>query len=388
MGSSKKMQPSTEESGRIVDTPQALEKVARNLAAAERVGVDLEADSMFHYQEKVCLLQLATDRLCRVVDPLSLESLAPLAPVFADAAVQKVFHGADYDVRSLYRDFRIEVNNLFDTQIASRFLGCRETSLEAVLNERFGVTLDKRFQRKDWSKRPLPDEMIEYAARDSLYLPALARQLEEELRAKDRLEWVREECALLSLVRPAACDGQPLFMNFKGAGRLGSRSLAVLEALLVFRREIARQKDRPLFKVVGNKVLLSLATAKPKNLAQIERLAVLSPKQLKMYGPGMLAAITAALALPAVELPVYPRKRTPALHPAVPERVKALRAWRDKQAAALKIDPTLLFTKAMLVTLAADPPLERAALKRIQGLRAWQRRAFGADVIRILKAMR
>ena len=379
------MKPSGQVMYRTITTPQALQAMIADLAHAPRVGVDLEADSMFHYREKVCLLQLATHDMCYVVDPLALQSLEPLRDLFAHRDIQKIFHGADYDIRSLHRDFNITVNNLFDTQLASRFLGLRATSLEAVVAARCGIKLDKRYQRRDWSKRPLPRQMVEYAARDSLYLVALATQLETELDENRRLAWVQEECRALSRVRTTSPDSLPLFLNFKGAGRLGPRSLAVLEALLQYRDKIACRKDRPHFKIIGNQALMQLATSKPSTPYQLEKTGVLSPKQLDWYGNALITIIKEVLQSPAAEFPVYPRKKAPPLPPQVPERIRALRTWRDHKASELKIDPTLLLTKAQLAALAIAKPVDQKQLVLVDGLKTWRRQVLGPDIVRILR---
>ncbi|MGA9477668.1 MAG: ribonuclease D, partial [Desulfobacterales bacterium] len=322
----------------VIETPAALARLAQKFQQAPAVAVDLEADSMYHFQEKVCLIQMATSRSSAVIDPLRLRDLESLRPVFANPAIEKIFHGADYDVRSLFRDFGIEIAHLFDTQIACKFLGLRETSLEAVLQARFGVTLNKKYQRKDWSKRPLPDEMMAYAADDVRYLLPLAKMLVGELKDKGRLAWVQEECDLLSRVRSPQNNHEPLFLGFKGAGRLGSRSLAVLEALLQFRRRVAENKDRPLFKVFSNKSLLQLAVQKPATARRLEESGVLSAKQFKMYGEELAETIRCAQQIASDDLPVYPRKKNRAMHPAVPDRIKALKNWRDKKARVLDVE--------------------------------------------------
>ena len=141
----------------IIDKTIDLEKMARSLEKETSVAVDLEADSMYHYQEKVCLVQIATEKISVVIDPLAIKDLSPLKPFFSNPDIQKIFHGADYDIRSLYRDFDIKINNLFDTELACRFLGIKETGLQAVLKMFFNVNVDKKYQKKDWSKRPLPE---------------------------------------------------------------------------------------------------------------------------------------------------------------------------------------------------------------------------------------
>jgi ribonuclease D len=188
----------------IITSREALERLVDEYRCEKVVAFDLEADSMHHYREKVCLIQVATSSKVSLVDPLCLSDVAPLANLLADSSIRKVFHGADYDVRSMRRDFSMGIDNLFDTMIACQFLGEKEVGLAAVLRKRFGVELDKRFQKADWSKRPLAPDMIAYAIADTSLLVPLYRQLEEELRAKGRLSWVEEESALVS--RAMAAD--------------------------------------------------------------------------------------------------------------------------------------------------------------------------------------
>jgi ribonuclease D len=372
----------------VIETPAALAELAEKFQQAPAVAVDLEADSMYHFQEKVCLIQMATSRSSAVIDPLRLRDLESLRPVFANPAIEKIFHGADYDVRSLFRDFGIEIAHLFDTQIACKFLGLRETSLEAVLQARFGVTLNKKYQRKDWSKRPLPDEMMAYAADDVRYLLPLAKMLAGELKGKGRLAWVQEECDLLSRVRSPQNNHEPLFLGFKGAGRLGSRSLAVLEALLQFRRRVAENKDRPLFKVFSNKSLLQLAVQKPATARRLEESGVLSAKQFKMYGEELAETIRCAQQIASDDLPVYPRKKNRAIHPAVPDRIKALKNWRDKKARVLDVEPAVLLNKNIMTALATAKPVKRQSLNAVKELKEWQKNEFGHEIVGVLKRLR
>jgi ribonuclease D len=379
------MNATTDITYKMINTRNELEDFVGIIENEKTVGVDLEADSMYHFKEKVCLIQMAATNINVVIDPLVVKDLSPLKPIFKRGDICKIFHGADYDVRSLYRDFRISIHNLFDTELASRFLGVSETGLEAVLKKKFAVTLDKKFQRKDWSRRPLPPDMIAYAAEDARYLLPLAKGLKAELEGKNRLAWVYEECEYLSRVRPITVNDQPLYMNFKGAGKLDSRSLAVLEALLGFRREVARKKDKPLFKIFGNRSLMELAGKKPLQLKQLEKTGALSARQISMYGREILAAIQSAMKLPAEELPVYPRKKARRASLAVAGRVKALRNWRDKQVQKLDIDPALICTKALMSTIAVQRPLNLSELAAIKEMKNWQRKEFGRDIVKVLR---
>jgi ribonuclease D len=370
-----------------VESRDALLKVVDILQKEAAIGVDLEADSMFHYQEKVCLLQFSTPSLNILVDPLAVKDLSPLAPVFKSPEIRKIFHGADYDIRSLYRDFRIEVNSLFDTQIAGRFLGLRDIGLASLLKERLSISLKKKYQKKDWSQRPLPAPMMEYAVHDTCYLLALSQNLRAELRQTGRLSFVEEECQLQTTVRGAEPNDQPLFLKFNGAGRLDRRSLAVLEAILQFRDKTARQRNVPLFKVMGNSQVMALAKRKPVKMPDLQNIRGFSPKQINQLGEGILRAVDPALALSENALPVYPRKKSERISPKVGERVKRLKEWRDQQGCEMGVDPALICTNAQAKILALLNPETPDDLKKIIGIKNWQRKEFGREICRVLKRL-
>jgi len=370
---------------RIIDKSTDLEKTARSLEKEVAVAVDLEADSMYHYQEKVCLVQIATKKISVVIDPLAIKDLSSLKPLFSNPVIQKIFHGADYDIRSLYRDFDIQINNLFDTELACRFLGIKETGLQAVLKKLFKIDIDKKYQKKDWSKRPLPEEMITYASKDVIYLLPLARMLTRRLEKTGRLAWVLEECEDLSRVRPELPNKAPLFNRFKGAGRLKARSLAVLEALLQFRKHIAKKKDRPLFKIIGNDPLMKIAKARPVTLRRLKGINALSEKQISMYGKDLIQVVADALKTPESELPVYPSNNSTVLPNGVSARIKALKAWRVSKAKALEIDPGMLCNNALITAIAIQNSRDTESLEKVKEMKRWQKQVFGSEIITVLK---
>jgi ribonuclease D len=373
---------------KIINTAAGLEKAVKTLEKARAVAVDMEADSMYHFQVKVCLLQMATEKLTLVVDPLQVKNLSSLKPLFADPDVKKIFHGADYDVRSLFRDFSIEINNLFDTELACRFLGIKETGLEAVMEKYLNISLDKKYQKKDWSTRPLPKEMIDYAVGDVNYLFKLAEVCEKELEKKSRLSWVLEECDALSKVRPVLSDQEPLFLKFKGAGRLKSKSLAVLEAVLQFRKSIAEKKDKPLFKIMGNDSVMKIVTAKPVTLRRLKGIKALSEKQIHMYGNDLIERVGRALNIPDNKLPVYPKKKPQTFPNEVPEKINALKSWRVSKARALGIDPGIICNNVLITSIAIQNPLDRRAMGRIKEMKNWQKKEFGREIIALLRSVK
>lgn len=347
------------------------------------IAVDLEADSMHNYQEKVCLLQFSTPETTVLIDPLAGAELEPLKTILADPGVRKLFHAADYDIRCLARDFDIEIRGLFDTMTSSQFLGEERFGLADVLRKYFAVELDKQYQRADWSKRPLTEGMIRYAAEDTCHLHRLAEILEQQLIAKGRLGWVEEEFSLLEQVRFAVHDG-PLFMRFKGAGTLDRRQLAVLENLLQWRDGEAQRRDCPLYKVLGNKSLLELARLKPTGRKALQGVEGLSPRLIDRYGGKLLQQVTQALDLPENQLPLYPRGERRAKDPQVEKRLSRLKEWRKQVATELELDPGVLINNAVLEELARRQPHNFNDLEDIEVLKNWQRQEFGEGILAVL----
>jgi len=379
------IRPHMPETIHFIDTEPEMAAAARRLEIHPILAVDLEADSMFHFNERICLLQIASPADLYVIDPLPIPNMEDLAPVMASQAIRKVFHGADYDVRCLIRDYNINIRNLFDTEIASRFLGYPETGLNAVIKRHFNMELEKKFQKKDWSQRPLPQEMIAYAANDVRYLLDLHDILERELAEKGRLDWVLEECELLSAVRPDPPNDNPLFTRCKGAGRLDPRSLGVLEALLEMRREKARQKDRPPFKIIGHTALLTLAQKRPETMKKLQALNLLSHKQINMHGRDILEALQIGANLPADQLPSYPKTRRPRQSAETVKKIRQLKRWRDNEAKRLAIDPGVFFSNTQIATIVEAGPDSIEALSAVNGLKKWQISNYGTKLLELLQ---
>jgi ribonuclease D len=367
----------------ILTTTGEIERLADQLAGEAAIAVDLEADSMHSYQEKVCLLQFSTPSRTWLADPLAGPDLSPLKPVLADPSVRKIFHAADYDIRCLYRDFGIVIHGLFDTMISCQFLGEEKIGLADVLFKYFGVELDKQYQRADWSARPIREEMLRYAAEDTRHLHRLMGLLEEKLAEKGRLSWVAEEFALLEEVRHNEPQDGPLFLRAKGAAALDRRQLAVLEKLLQWRDEEARRRDRPLFKVIGNTPLLALARLTPRTLRGLVGVEGLSPRHVDRYGKALLRAIEAGLELPEELLPAFPRGERRVRDAEVDRRLNLLKEWRKKKAEQLEMDAGIVINNALLEDLARRGPLRTAG--DIPGMKRWQHDVLGEEISTILR---
>jgi ribonuclease D len=344
----------------------------------ERVGsgplaLDLEADSLHHYPEKICLVQLSFGETHLLLDPLAGLDLGRLAPALGDRALRKILHGADYDLRLLRRDHGLEVGGLFDTMVAARLVGETTFGLAALLDRFFGVKLDKRLQRADWSRRPLTEEMERYAVLDTRYLAELARRLEARLEELGRAAWMREEMMWLESVGwSGADDERDGFRRLKGAGALDRRGLAVLRELVSLREKAARAADRPPFRILHNEALVRIAEVRPKDQRSLDRVTRGGRRGRSALQPrDILTAVERALSLPAAELPSRATGRRPRVEPAQQQRINDLLRRRERLAGELGIDASVLAPRAVI---------EEAARREAEGgnpsetpkMRSWQ----------------
>lgn len=365
----------------FVTTDKDLTHVCLQLESCEIIGVDLEADSMHCFLEKICLIQIAGPDRAWLVDPFLINDFSPFSRILENPDIIKVFHGSDFDVRSLDRELSVEIENLFDTEIACRFLNIKERGLGALLKSFFDIDVDKKYQKVDWSKRPLKEEMIAYGVGDVATLVELHDLLKDRLEKIGRLAWAREEFDLQAGVKYESNHLRPLFKKFKGAGKLDNRSLAVLEHLLEVRLAQAEKKDLPPFKIMSNQSIMTMVQRRPASVEEMLRHRMLSPKQAGMYGQLCVDAVETALALPHRELPSYPKTRMPRKSPEVLGRIEALKKMREHASRTLAMEPGFLINNHMIGAVAAGKPASLEELSQIPGMRNWQVEALGEQIL-------
>jgi ribonuclease D len=370
-----------------IRTPAEAEALAHELRGVSAVAVDTEADSLHHYPERLCLIQLA-DPQGRVffVDALTLLDLEPLRPLLADPRSVKVFHSGDNDVVYLKRRFGLAFAGLSDTMLAARFLGVRELGLERLLLKYLDVQPVRSQQKTDWARRPLSPAQEHYAAEDVRHLILLRDRLLTELRAIGREGWLEEECEALAALpvpeRPPEEDG---YRRVRGASRLPPRGLAVLRVLYHQREAWARAEHRPPFKVLPPEALVALAERQSAEPATLVGVPGLSPRLVERYGEGLLAAAARGLAERLPEPPRPPRPPRPVVTTVSRQRAEALRKWRTEAAETSGLDPGVLLPQRLIDALALDPPTALDGLRSVPGLRHWRVDAFGPAILAALR---
>jgi ribonuclease D len=367
---------------RLINSQAELEHLFQRLQGEPLLAVDTEAASFHRFHDRIYLLQLSSRRETAVVDPLAVTSLAPLAAALADPAIEIVFHDADYDLRLLNLEYGFGITNLFDTRIAAQLLNEPGVGLAALLEKYLGVKLDKRYQRADWSARPLSPEMLEYAAADTHHLPTLRDLLRQQLRERGRLEWAEEEFALATGARWSPPDAdEPPYLRLKGAKALPGRALAVLRELFEWRDQLARRTDKAPFRILNNEPMLAMAKEPPTSLAELKAVRGIGGEQAERRGREILAAVQRGLAVPEADLPRVERPPRRHQDPAYEARLERLKASRNLLAAQYDLAPGVLCPNGTLEAIARINPASIEELAAVPELRRWQVREIGGPLI-------
>jgi len=369
-----------------LDTAAAVATFAREIAQAPSIALDTEGASFHRFVDRVYLMQLSTRTATAIVDPLPTGDLSALRPLVESADIEIVFHDADYDLRLLRQDYGWATRHIFDTRIAAQLLGYKAFGLAALLELHFGIALDKKFQRADWSLRPLSAGMLQYASQDTMYLLALRDILHAELVAKDRLGWAAEEFTRLEQTQWNADDPTLLYLKVKGARDLKRRELAILRELVPWRDGVAKELDRATFRVVSNDVLLEICRVQPTTRQALGVIKGMPRGVLDQRGDIVLSSVARAMALDEAALPKFPKAPRWEKDPEFDDRASRVRAVRDDVATRLELDPGVLCSREKLETIARRIPTTIEELYETPDLRRWQADLLGGGILRALAA--
>ena len=368
-----------------IDTPEQIELFLDDITGVRELALDTEGASFHRFIDRIYLLQITTRERSAVIDPIPLGKPERLGTLLEDPAVEVVLHDADYDLRLLHQDYGWHVRNIFDTRIAAQLLGIKSFGLAALLEQFFGVQLDKKHQRADWSLRPLTQGMLDYAAQDTRYLLDLRDELRSRLEKLGRLEWAREEFDRLEGTKWDDEDESQNFLRIKGARDLNRRELALLRELVPWRDGVARELDRATFRVMGNEVLLDIARTAPKTAQQLAGLKGMPRGILERGGAAILSAVTRGLEVAEEHLPKFPRAAKWEREEDFEANVTKLKAVRDAAAVRLSLDPGVLCSRERLEAIVRKKPSKVKDLEDVPGLRRWQIAEMGDAFVEALK---
>ena len=367
-----------------LDTPAQVDRFLDDIADVRELALDTEGASYHRFVDRIYLLQLSTRDVSAVIDPLPIGTPQGLGKLIESPRVEVVFHDADYDLRLLRQDYGWKVRHVFDTRIAAQLLGFKAFGLAALLEKYFGVKLDKKHQRADWSMRPLTRDMLQYAAQDTLYLLELKDHLRAELEKLGRLEWAREEFARLEDIQWAPEDASLSFLKLKGARDLTRRELGVLRELVPFRDAIAGAQDRATFRIIGNEQLFAIAKQQPTTTEALLAIKGVPRGLVESRGAELLAAVRRGVECADAQLPRFPKAARWERDPDFDARVSALKTVRDAHAQRLDMDPGVICARDRMEAVARRNPASVEEVAEITELRRWQADVLGADFVKAL----
>ncbi|MBU0982488.1 MAG: HRDC domain-containing protein [candidate division Zixibacteria bacterium] len=366
------MEDTSSDSYEYVDSATALEQLTAKLERADRIAVDTEADSLHHYYQKVCLIQLSYGRRSAIVDPLAIEDLTPLLAVLRDKPL--IFHSAEFDLRMLYGAYHFVPDlPVFDTMIAAQLLGSTEVGLVALAHEHLDVQLTKKGQKSDWSKRPLTDAQLAYACNDTKYLSRLADALHKQLARLNRTGWHEEACA--RTVHAATQDKSPQdpddLWRIKGTSYLEPRHLVFVRKIWRWRDREAQKADLPPFRIMPNQLLLDLAVWS----ADHQRLPLEKGPRLPRHCTGkrlnyLRQALDSARSLPSDKWPQH--RKSGVYEPIDSAEFKALRSGVARIARDFDVPAPTIASRRSLERITLDRPRTVEAIMESSKLLRWQ----------------
>jgi len=364
----------------LIDQPQKLRDHIGELTSQNIIAVDTESNSLYAYQEQVCLIQFSTREKDYLIDSLLLPDLSALAPIFSSKKILKVFHAAEYDLICLFRDYGFQFNYLFDTMIAARTLGYQKIGLGSLLEQYFSIHMDKKYQRANWGRRPIKPEMLEYARLDSRFLIPLQEKLRVELEASGFWELALEDFERLTKdIEDTTSTSEEDFWKLPGARYLNPEQAAVLKSLYRFRDSEAKRRNRPPFKITSNQALVEIAKSCPKRQADLANLPTMCENWAKRYGAKLLQAVRAGMKAPPERPPHHTRPEDSVL-----DRIDALREWRKLTGQSLGVPSDVILPRDVLNRLAWSHPANKRELKTQMSDVPYRFKRFGQEIFEII----
>ncbi len=368
----------------LIQSPEALDALLADLAGVQRCALDTESNSLYVYYHHICLIQLSTEQADYLIDPLAIPDLAPLRAWIAEHPIEYTFHAAENDLLLLHRDFDFTFARIFDTLWAARILGWRRPSLATILEERFGVHLDKRWQRANWGQRPLSPELLHYARLDTHYLLPLRDMLAEELQRQGR--WQEAQGVFTELTAIRWQEKEPHTMwRLRGVRSLSEREQAVLKALFDWREKQAQRRNLPPYKIMRNDTMLELARLQPATLPQLHQIKGISRRLPKSVAQRLLRVIKQGQRAP---IPAPPAANHTGSRPSPAESAlyDRLRGWRRQMAEQRGVETDVILTNDVLMTIARRRPQSMDELAALGVLGPWKLEHYGPAILKLCRS--
>ncbi|MDD5271236.1 MAG: ribonuclease D [Methylovulum sp.] len=361
-----------------INTPEKLTALCALIRDCAWLALDTEFLREKTYYPKFCLLQIATPDWVACVDPIALPDLDALFTALENPAIVKVFHSCRQDLEIFYQIRGKLPSPIFDTQVAAPLLGYQDNPGYAMLvSSLLNVNLSKAHTRADWSKRPLSEAQIEYAADDVIYLCQIYQIMLQKLAELGRSDWLQHDFAELSNPDIYQIDPANAWLKIKGKNKLTGRQLSIIQAITEWREKTAQQEDRPKSWLLRDELLFDIAKLQPETVGDLLAVRGINESVVRRYGKDLCQLITAAKNQPPIPLSVEGRAaKKNQQQEAILDILTALVRVRAEENA---LNPSILATRKDLEVLLLDDDDDCPLLH------GWRYTMAGKELVGLLK---
>ncbi len=286
-----------------INTPEKLSELIEKIKPVSWLALDTEFLREKTYYPKFCLLQIATPDWVACIDPIALPQLDGLFDAIYNPAIIKVFHSCRQDLEIFYQIMGKLPYPIFDTQVAAPLLGFQDNPGYAMLvSSLLNINLSKAHTRADWSKRPLTEAQIEYAADDVIYLCQIYQMVLKKLAELGRSDWLVSDFAELSNPELYQVNPEKAWHKIKGKNKLTGKQLSIIQTLAEWREKTAQQEDRPKSWLLRDELLFDIAKLQPETVTDLANVRGINERTLNRYGKQLCQLINVAKNRPPIPL--------------------------------------------------------------------------------------
>ena len=370
----------------LIESDTQLKNLTHHLKTTSVVALDTEADSFHHYQPKVCLIQVTFNGQTAIVDPLAPIRIGPFLKELSQKEL--IIHDAGYDLRMLRADFGFHPKNgVYDTMLGAALAGLQSVGLSALLEDILEIKIAKGNQKADWSKRPLPAHLLQYAAEDTFFLTQIRASLEAKLCKLNRSDWHTESCQ--QAVEAAQTDKEPTDPDrewrLKGTGKLSFKEMAFVRELWYWRQSIAKKTNIAPFMIFRNADIIKLAGWAARRNKSIDSIRHLPFQPHISNQKALLAALQTAQKLPKEQWP-GPRKSNPSKRLSKTTRniVNELKTECEKIADEIGLNMQWVASRAALTQVVLDNATTVEQIRKKKILMNWQANLIHPAIQKVL----
>ena len=361
-----------------IDTPGQLATLCEQIKKEPWLALDTEFLREKTYYPKFCLLQIATPEWVACIDPIALPQLESLFEAIYNPAIVKVFHSCRQDLEIFFQWTGKLPSPIFDTQVAAPLLGFQDNPGYAMLvSSLLSVNLNKAHTRADWSKRPLTEAELEYAADDVIYLCQIYQIMVQKLTALGRIDWLKNDFAELTNPALYKVDPETAWFKIKGKNKLTGKQLSIIQTLAQWREKIAQAEDRPKSWLLRDELLFDLAKLQPETVQELANVRGINERSVNRYGKELCQLITAAKNRPPV--PLHEKDRSAKKSQQEEAILDILTALVRVRAEENALNPTILASRKDLEELLSNSDDECPLLH------GWRYTMAGKELVGLLK---